>query len=211
MAAMVAVAFGVACARPSVAVADSKRSSTKSRSASCTATLKRLGVSYRQVERRGVGVAVRIKGDLGGVTYRSYRRRRPVVMSCALAVVLARIGPKLAALGVERATYSTLIKRRRVRGSSSLSKHSFGLAIDVHEFDGQKIGHLYVKDDYEQGLGTDENCRGKPLTVKGEILRRVYCIAETSGRFSLILTPDDNAHHYNHFHLEVPRWPERIR
>ncbi|HET6611347.1 MAG TPA: extensin family protein [Kofleriaceae bacterium] len=192
--------LAILCAAPGIAAASP---------ASCPATLSDLGVSFRRVKHRGVKVAVAIRGDLGGVTYRPYRKG-PMVMSCALAVALARIGPALTSLGIERAIYSTLIKRKNVRGSHHRSKHSFGRAIDVHEFEGQKIGRLRVKDDYEQGLGTADDCAGKPLTVRGALLRNVYCIADGSGGFSLILTPDDNAHHYNHFHLEVEPWPAPI-
>ena len=64
---------------------------------------------------------------------------------------------------------------------------------------------LTVKNDYEQGLGDDVDCVGRPLTDEGRILRTLACQFERSGLFDNVLDPDYDAHHYNHFHLDIPR------
>lgn len=176
--------------------------------AACLRTLDRLDVEYRPVRRRGIAIAVEVTGAVGGVEYRGYRDR-PLVLDCSLVASLAHAGRFLAEHGVERATYSSAYQRRKVRGSDRWSNHSYGLAIDVHVLAGEALGTLRVKDDYEQGLGDDVDCVGRPLTAPGAVLRTVICQFERSGAFRMILTPDSDASHYNHFHLEVSPWRER--
>lgn len=173
----------------------------------CLRALDELGVEYRRVERPGIALAVEVRGAIGGVEYRPYLER-PLVLDCSLVYSLARAGRWLVEHGVERAIYSSSYQRRNVRGSSSRSKHSFGLAIDLHSFvgDGQE---LHLRDHYEQGLGDDVDCVGAPLTEEGRRLRTLACQLERSELFSLLLGPDDDAHHYNHFHLEALPWSER--
>ncbi len=176
---------------------------------SCLRELKRLGVKYSKVKRKGIEIAVRVRGDIGGVRYRGYNKKKSLDLDCSLVVTLAHMGPYLTAQGIQRATYSSAYQRRRVRGTSRWSKHSFGLALDIHEFSGDKLDVLRVKDDYEQGLGDDQNCIGTPLTPGGTILRTLHCQFRDSGRFHSILTPDYDAGHYNHFHVEADPWSRR--
>lgn len=174
----------------------------------CLRALDELGVSYETTQREGIEVAVEVGGDLGGVTYKSYNGD-DLVLDCSLVYSLARAGELLRARGIERAVYSSAYQRRTIRGTNTPSSHSFGLAIDVHEFEGDSIGRIRLKDDYEQGLGGDGDCLGRPLTRAGAILRDIDCRLGASGLFRFILSPDYDAHHYNHFHLEAEPLSER--
>lgn len=176
--------------------------------AACARELTELGVRFREVARKGVARAVQIRGPLGGVEYRSYGGR-PLVIDCSLAYSLALAGPLFREQGVERVRFSSAYDRRRIRGTDRLSRHSFGLAIDVHAFAGPEIGALTVRDDYEQGLGDDRDCLGEPLTEGGAVLRALDCGLTDSGLFRIVLSPDYDADHYNHFHLEALPWEER--
>jgi hypothetical protein len=191
--------------------------------AACLAALDSLGVEYRRAKRRGVETAVEVKGALGGIEYRSYGGKEPLVIDCSLAFSLARAGELLRAHDIERVSYSSAYQRRNIRGTSRPSRHSFGLAIDVHSFllrGGERSPAgassirtesrtLAVKLDYEQGLGDDGDCVGDPLTELGALLRAVDCHVSRSGLFRIVLTPDYDGDHYNHFHLEALPWRER--
>lgn len=201
-------AAGVHPAAAERARASAKHGAKRSK-ASCLRELRRLGVRFREVQRRGIDIAVRVTGDIGGVTYKGYAKGKPLDLDCSLVVSLAHMGPYLNALGITRATYSSSYQRRRVRGSKRWSRHSFGLALDVHAFTGDDLGVLSVRDDYEQGLGDNSDCVGQPLTQGGAILRALYCQLERSGGFHSILTPDYDAGHYNHFHIEAEPWVDR--
>jgi|SRR5678815_3865176 len=177
---------------------------------SCLRALDALGVQYRKAKRRGIDVGVEVRGPLGGIEYHSYDGKQPLVIDCSLAFSLARAGELLRAHGVERVTFSSAYQRRNIRGTSRPSRHSYGLAIDVHTFTfdgGERVAA--VKLDYEQGLGEDGNCMGEPLTELGALLRAVDCQVTHSGLFRIVLTPDYDGDHYNHFHLEALPWRER--
>jgi len=178
--------------------------------AACLQALDALGVSYKKAKRRGVDVGVEVRGRLGGVEYRSYGGAGPLVIDCSLAFSLARAGELMRAHGIDRVSYSSAYQRRNIRGTSRPSRHSFGLAIDVHSFvlaGGDKVAA--VKVDYEQGLGDNDDCVGDPLTELGAVLRAVDCQVSRSGLFRIVLTPDYDGDHYNHFHLEALPWRER--
>lgn len=179
-------------------------------SAVCADELRALGVSFTVgPAKQGVDLPVTITGPIGGVTLTTWDKKKPLYMDCSLAVSLARSATFFADAGVTEIFYSGIYSRRNVRGTNRPSRHSFALAIDIHRFHGGAIGKLTVEDDYEQGLGDDIDCIGKPLTDGGRTLRTLYCRLARSEEFRLVLTPDTDADHYNHFHMEALPWQDR--
>jgi len=174
---------------------------------SCLAQLDALGVDYQKVKKSGIAVGVEVTGALGGVTFAN--DDQALVIDCSLAVSLAEAGRYLAALGIDRAVYSSAYSKRNVRGTNRPSKHSYGLAIDVHSFTGPSFGTLRVDRDFEQGLGDVVDCIGAPLTEGGAVLAVAKCQLVHSGLFHLVLTPDYDDAHHNHYHLEARPWADR--
>jgi hypothetical protein len=172
----------------------------------CYAELDARGVGYKRVKRAGIARAVEIVGGLGGVEVSG---AQPLVIDCSLAVSLDEVGRYLRALGLDKTLFSSAYSRRNVRGTNRPSKHSFGLAIDVHAFAGPDLGTLRIDRDYEQGLGDTVDCVGMPLTQAGAVLKILQCQMVRSGLFHLVLSPDYDDAHHDHFHLEVKPWPER--
>jgi hypothetical protein len=173
----------------------------------CLDALDDLGVRYERVSRKGIRTGVEVKSDLGGVEYRGYDKA-PLVLDCSLVYSLAVSGRFLAAAGIVSVTYSSSYQRRNIRGTNRPSKHSYGLAIDVHTLHTEDET-FSVTDDYEQGLGDNVDCIGEPLTKTGAVLRRINCQLVRSELFRIVLTPDYDAGHYNHFHIEALPWDER--
>jgi hypothetical protein len=173
----------------------------------CTAELDARGVSWAKASRPGIAHAVEIKGPLGGVLFTA--ADRPLVIDCSLAVSLAEAGRYLRDLGFEQAHFSSAYSRRNVRFTNRPSKHSFGLAIDIHTFTGPDLGTLRVDRDFEQGLGDDVDCVGTPLTQGGAVLKVLQCQLVRSGLFRLVLSPDYDDAHHDHFHLEALPWGDR--
>jgi hypothetical protein len=173
---------------------------------SCLAELDQRKVSYRRISRRGIAIAVEITGPLGGVDYRYHE---PLVIDCSLAVSLDEAGHYLRDLGVQTLTVASAHSRRNVRGTSRPSKHSFGLAVDVPALEGPQLGSVRIDRDYEQGLGDDVDCVGAPLTAGGELLKIAQCQLVRSGLFYLVLSPDYDDAHHDHFHLEARPWQAR--
>jgi hypothetical protein len=176
------------------------------RADACYRELDARDVAYKRVKRPGIEHGVEISGRLGGVEMTG---AGSLVIDCSLAVSLDEVGRYLRALGIDRLTYSSAYSRRNVRGTSKPSKHSYGLAIDVHGFAGKELGSLAVRKDYEQGLGDAVDCIGMPATQGGAILKILQCQFVRSGLFYLVLSPDYDDAHHDHFHLEVKPWRER--
>ncbi len=172
----------------------------------CRAELAARRISYKPAARPGIANAVEITGPLGGITYSTYKD--PFVIDCSLAVSLDEAGKYMHALGFDKAFFSNAYSRRNVRGTDRPSKHSFGLAIDIHWFTAG-TDTLRVDRDYEQGLGDDVDCVGKPLTQGGATLKILQCQLVRSGLFFLVLSPDYDDAHHDHFHLEAKPWGER--
>jgi hypothetical protein len=70
-----------------------------------------------------------------------------------------------------------------------LSQHSFGLALDVEGFELPDGRQISVQNEYF--ADSDE----------GQFLREVA--ERACGFFSTVLTPNSDAHHHNHFHLDL--------
>jgi hypothetical protein len=172
----------------------------------CYAELDARQVSYKKTKKRGIAQAVEISGHLGGVTVAG---PDTLVIDCSLAVSLAEAGRYMQALGIAKATFSSAYSRRNVRGTNRPSKHSYGLAIDISGVSGPELGAMRVAPDYEQGLGGAVDCVGQPMTQAGAILKILQCQLVRSGLFHLVLSPDYDDAHHDHFHLEVKPWRER--
>ena len=172
----------------------------------CTKELDARGVSWQKAKRPGIKNGVEITGPLGGISLTS---EQPLIIDCSLAISLDEAGKYLAAAGVEKAHFSSAYSRRNVRGTNHPSKHSYGLAIDIHSFTGTSFGTLRIDRDYEQGLGDDYDCVGAPLTKGGAVLKVLQCQLVRSGLFHLVLSPDYDDAHHDHFHLEAKPWNVR--
>jgi hypothetical protein len=205
--ALAAIALGAA--GPARAERDARpaRAAASGAAAGCAAELAARGVAAAPAARPGIALGVQIAGPLGGVQYSS--PSGALVIDCSLAVSLADAGAYLRGLGIDRVMFSSAYSRRMVRGTNRLSKHSYGLAIDIHAVAGPELGALRVDQDYEQGLGDAIDCLGQPLTQGGAVLKLMQCQLARSGLFSLVLSPDYDDAHHDHFHLEVIPWAAR--
>ena len=159
-------------------------------------------VSYRPIDsvnpsdsRCQVDTAVRVSRVQAGLNH-------PAVMSCALASRLddfeREVVQPLAAseLGrkVVRINHLGSFSCRAMRSGGRLSEHAVGRAIDVAGFrlsDGTTVS---VQHDWSE--------RGPKRLFLRHLARRACSY------FSVVLTPDSNAEHYDHIHLDIG--PDRL-
>lgn len=160
----------------------------------CLIQLRETGVEHRHLEElEGVQTPVEVTGPVGGLRFKTLGRQ-PLRCDCRLVLALLRAAPYLTALGVSELHFSSAYRKNRKK-SGRPSRHSLGLAIDVHRFtvDGEV---LRVDQDYVKGQG--EACQeGAPP------LNRIACVLSRLGLFDVVLTPDYDAAHANHFHLDI--------
>jgi len=86
--------------------------------------------------------------------------------------------------------YTTLFSTK-----PAISEHSFGLAYDMRSLTPAKGRPITVLQDYEKGA--DE-----PVTARGRFLRNVAIRLRRESGLTHVLTPDFDAAHRNHFHLD---------
>jgi hypothetical protein len=196
-------------------------STARADNGNCYAELEQRHVGFKKTKKPGIAQAVEITGMpprhgseqsdlwvgvLGGIEVAG---EGALVIDCSLAVSLDEAGRYMKALGIAKARFASAYSRRNVRGTNHPSKHSYGLAIDVSGFSGPDLGAMRVASDYEQGLGDAVDCVGQPLTQAGAVLKVLQCQLVRSGLFHLVLSPDYDDAHHDHFHLEVMPWRER--
>jgi hypothetical protein len=176
----------------------------------CLADLARRQVSFVSAGSvRGIRTPIEVTGPIGGVSLLS-RGRRAALMDCELARTLAQTAPFMRELGITGLSYSSTYNYRNVRGSSNLSGHAYGLAIDVHAVE-TTIGHLDVERDYPRDghrwqrdrRGSPAVCVGEPPRREGRLLRTLACGLRSQSSLRLVLGPDDNYDHRNHLHIEA--------
>jgi hypothetical protein len=175
----------------------------------CFAALDALAVPYRPTQAVGVDDPVEVTGPLGGVTYVPLGHDRPLVLDCSLVYSLALAGRYLVEEGLTTAYFSDALHRRYVHNTTRWSKHSYGLALDVHRFDDGAGRRLTVAGDYERNLGRGRDCVGRPSGDPQRDLRLLWCRLERSELFKLVLDPDFDEDHRDHFHLQALPWAER--
>lgn len=164
----------------------------------CLADLTRHDIDYRPIEidtprdpRCTVDTAVRVRRIEAALN-------RPAMMSCGLASRLdeferevvqpaarSEFGERIARID-HLGAYSC---RANTQMRGRFSEHAFGRAIDIAGFrlaDGTQIS---VERDWSES------------GPKRRFLRRVARGA--CQYFSVVLTPDSNTDHYNHFHLDI--------
>jgi hypothetical protein len=160
---------------------------------------------------RGVRTPVEITGPIAGVRLAPRAKRVPL-MDCELARALYEAARIIRGVGVDELSFSGAYDYRRRRRGNQLSAHASGLAIDVHELHGPG-GSLNIARDFERGRGRWRGlqpadgdlagCVGSPRTRDGRRLRRLVCRLKHHSAFRVIITPDDDADHRDHLHLEA--------
>src|SRR5439155_1404127 len=126
------------------------------------------------------------------------------------AVALLRFSRMIRRLGiVEVRHYSTFRpgSAGAIAQSRYLARHAGGLAIDAAWFLREDGARFSVERDFHGRMGRPvcgPDAR-VPHYAPSRLLRTIACDAGRLGLFHVILTPNYNVPHRNHFHLEVTR------
>jgi hypothetical protein len=176
----------------------------------CLAELRRLGIPFR-VEKptKGIATPVVLTGPVGGLKLTPRWGNRPALMDCRFALTMYRVARVALASGVNELLYSSFYSYRRVARSRWLSRHAFGLAVDVFQVKGPGGLHADVKKDWVKAAGQPGDCVGPLADPRSRALRLLACNLEKSGLVHLVLTPDSDYAHRDHFHISGLREGER--
>lgn len=175
----------------------------------------RLDASGLPVERHkgpapGIALPLRLTGPLGDVEFRAPPARTPFgLLDCRLALVLAELSSVLAEHDVAQVRIDNFYRpKARLPGRKAKSQHAHGLAADVVEFVLRDGRTLNVERDWH-GVRGEPPCgpeaRVLESTDEAVRLRNLVCAVAARGLFHHILTPNYNAAHRDHLHLDVKR------
>lgn len=185
--------------------------------ASCTAELTKRAVRFTEVtdSTPGVLAPVRLDGPLDGVTYRTElpdarREKSPwEVFDCRLVLALYDFGSILRAHGIDEVVMFSAWRppAKSWPMDRIASRHPGALALDARKFHKSDGSWMVVETDFHGRIG-ETTCgpdaqTPAPATDAARELRSIVCEAADAHIFNSVLTPNYNAPHYNHFHLEV--------
>lgn len=190
----------------------------------CLAELKKRKVAFSEVDdARGVGIPIRLKGALAGVTYKTELppESRPTtpyeVMDCRLALALADFSAILQKHDIDEALIFSAWRppSKSWPKAKEAIRHPGGLAVDIRRMVKKKVGSekprdLIVERDWAPQLNQDgcsTEARAKlDQTDKGadaREIRAIFCEANDARIFTSMLSPNYDRAHHNHFHLEI--------
>lgn len=179
----------------------------------CVRLLRRAGVAFEPSARAVLGVAqpIFVTGPIGGVSYRaSGRRQIRELMDCRMAIALVRWSRMLRALNVREVVHLSTYRapsQAEAERNPVQTRHMGGMAIDAGSFVRDDGTVLSVLSDFHGRLRRPV-CGPEARVARHEgarLLRTIACDSARRGLFHVVLTPNFNAPHRNHFHLEVAR------
>jgi hypothetical protein len=182
----------------------------------CVAELARRKLSFVEGEATpGVDAPVRLRGPLHGVEIHSSRtpksRKRSIyeVFDCRLVLALDDFAELVAAYGVTEIIHSGAYRPKAESGCTRRYwglQHCAALAVDVQAFKHGDGTTLRVDRDFHGRIGLG-SCAGgvgpTPRTPGADELWAFVCGAAERALFNVMLTPNYNLEHRNHFHLEL--------
>jgi len=180
----------------------------------CKAELAERHIEYRDETAKGVLVPVRLTGALHGVTFRTdlsetQRATTPwEIADCRLVLALDDFAAMLEKHDIVEVRHYS-IYRVAPKGwpdDKIGAQHNGGLALDAGRFIKKDGTSLEVLKMFHGKIG-DKTCGDgagpHPATQEAKELRSILCDAVDARLFNVVLTPDFNRPHRNHFHLEV--------
>jgi hypothetical protein len=182
----------------------------------CEAELTTRGIEFeREEDVAGVLAPVRIKSALHGVVYRTNlneeQRETTVweIADCRLVLALDDFAQILAKHDIVEVRHYSMYRKPHGDPAKPRTQHNGGLALDAARFIRKDGSKLDVLDDFKGKRGS-KTCGSKArkfsdkASAKNAIeLREIVCAAVDQHLFTVVLTPNFNRAHKNHFHLEV--------
>jgi len=135
--------------------------------------------------------------------------RTQMFADCALAKSLVNAAPIIKAHGFVGVTDLGIYNYRCINNNgtppnciSGLSEHSFGNAIDLAAFEHADGSAYVVKTDWVIDPA-DDTCTAATVAGKDRALHELICALKEAGTWNIVLTPNYNALHRDHFHVDL--------
>jgi len=119
-----------------------------------------------------------------------------VTASCEMAKALSATLLDVKAFGVTRLLHIGTYNCRVISGTNRLSRHGSGDAIDIYGFDFEDGSRATLVDDWEHDTET-------PQSMAAQFLYNAAYRWHDAKLWTVILTPNYNVGHDNHFHVDL--------
>lgn len=182
----------------------------------CLAELMLRRISYtREGPTLGVVTPVRLAGAVRGIEFRTNQdakqraTSRWEIADCRLVLALDDYAQILARHDVVEVRHYSMYRTPPTSFSSGdvAKRHPGGLALDAARFIKRDGSYLDVEEHYHGRIGQrscgDDADPPSPATPEATELRAILCETATAKLFNVVLTPNHDRPHHNHFHLEV--------
>ena len=180
---------------------------------SCTKRLTALGMEFEKgPSRPGVPNPVTVQTPLSGITYSNSGGQNvgQLYMDCTLALALDEMADVMSAHGLVHAEHAGIYNYRCIADSESppdcpngISRHAYADAIDIMELRSSGGETYNVNDDWVIDGGAESTCSAPTSGAKDALLHAFVCDLFAGSIFNILLTPNYNAAHRNHFHLDL--------
>lgn len=159
-------------------------------------------------ETLGIDDPVTVHPPIAGVAFRNLNQtlNADIRMDCQLALRVHTMATDLVPLGIDEVEQWG-VYNYRCNGEgvppdcpNGLSQHAQGMAIDFASFSG--TGTYDVEDDWTPSLSAD-TCTQTTTSTEHLFLRDLVCSWHQDKLFNIILTPNYNAAHHNHIHVDL--------
>jgi hypothetical protein len=140
-----------------------------------------------------------VDGTMAGVNFRYASETaevKRIFAACELAIAMHDTATLVAAAGVTDIIHVGVYNCRVISGTSTLSEHAHANAIDISGFRRDDGAVWTVFDDWEDGVE-------EPITDAGDWLLWFVNELYVQWIFNIILTPEYNAAHDDHFHCDL--------
>ncbi len=162
---------------------------------------------------QGVTDPVTVTTPINGMAHRYSANSGPrstFFMSCELARSLARAAPILRERGVVETVDMGVYNYRCIGGEGTppdcprgMSQHAYAKAIDIAGFTTADDTFYSVNDDWLIDPDSEDTCAAPTEPGADQFLHETICALKGARVWNIVLTPNYNADHRNHFHVDL--------
>ncbi len=181
--------------------------------ASCHEWLDLYNLSYELgPTRQGVSDPVTVTTPINGIVHRYSANDTPrdtFFMDCSLALSLARAASHLRRRDIIELVDMGVYNYRCIGGGTppdcpnGISQHAYAKGIDIAGFTTSDGEYYSVNDDWVIDPDSEPTCAAPTEAGKDEFLHELICDIKADGIWNIVLTPNFNAAHRNHFHVDL--------
>jgi hypothetical protein len=180
--------------------------------ADCHEALEVSGVTFTVAgATEGVDDPVTAQVPIAGMSFRVLGNDTPrtkLFADCRLILSLVKAAPIMKARNIVEVSDLGVYNYRCIGGGTppdcpnGISQHAFAMAIDLAGFsDGSTF--YSVNDDWVIDPDAEDTCTAPTEGGKDAFLHDLICALKGAGIWNIVLTPNYNADHRNHFHVDL--------